>query len=110
MIGLAGRRVFLAETLAREGRLAFDRPAVGIPSPLYLGTEYREGNIMVATAVAIIHEQNFKAERELQIVGQPNGIVHINIDGVCALRVKMVSGAKLDINVEDMYRIIGVLR
>lgn len=62
---------------------------------------------MVATSVAIIHEQNFKATEQVEIIGGSDGVVRINIDGVCALRIRVMSGCKLDLDVEGIYRLVG---
>lgn len=56
---------------------------------------------MVATATQILHEQNFIAEKELELFFGEDGLVRINIDGVCALRVRVNKDCRLKIHYPD---------
>lgn len=44
---------------------------------------------MVATGSKIIHESNFEATDEVEIMVGSDRIIRINIDGHCALRVRL---------------------
>lgn len=44
---------------------------------------------MVAVAAQILHEKNFKAEQSFEIFVGADKIVRINVDGVCAIRVRL---------------------
>jgi hypothetical protein len=51
---------------------------------------------MVAVGTDILHQQDFKASHQLEVMVGSDRIVRINIDGVCALRVRLEKGCKLD--------------
>ncbi len=55
---------------------------------------------MVVIATQIVHENNFKAIEEVQISIGSDRIIRVNIDGVCALRVRAMKNAH--IVVEDL--------
>jgi len=51
---------------------------------------------MVAVASQIVHEQNFLAMHQVEIVVGSDRVVRVNIDGVCALRVRMQPACVLE--------------
>lgn len=53
---------------------------------------------MVATSVDIIHQQDFKAEKQCEVLVGADSIIRINIDGICVLRVRIEKGCELMID------------
>ena len=51
---------------------------------------------MVAVSTDIIHEQNFTADIQVKVVEGADRIIRVNIDGVCALRVRMAQGCQFE--------------
>jgi hypothetical protein len=52
---------------------------------------------MVATGVQIQHESNFQAESQVEVVVGADRIVRVNIDGRCALRIRMTKGCEFQL-------------
>jgi len=50
---------------------------------------------MVAVATDILHEQNFDATQQLEVMIGHDKIVRVNIDGICALRVRLPKDMKV---------------
>ena len=50
---------------------------------------------MVAISTDILHEQNFEASKEAECYVGADSIMRINIDGVCALRIRLKDGCSV---------------
>lgn len=62
----------------------------------------------VAVASEIIHESNFAAIHQVEIMVGADKIVRINIDGVCALRVR--ASQTCAIVIQDDFSIADIIR
>lgn len=47
------------------------------------------------------------AEKQLEIVVGSDNVVRINIDGICAMRVRIAPGAEIAIDQRDVSRVIS---
>lgn len=53
---------------------------------------------MVAVASQIKHETNFVAHEQLQISIGSDRVVRVNVDGICAIRVRMAKLCELELD------------
>lgn len=53
---------------------------------------------MVATGSEITHQQDFRAEHQIEVMIGTDKIVRVNIDGVCAIRAKAEGNCKIEIH------------
>jgi hypothetical protein len=51
---------------------------------------------MVATSVEILHQQDFAAKSQVEVMVGKDHVVRVNIDGVCALRIRMEKTCQFD--------------
>jgi len=63
---------------------------------------------MVATALQILHQQDFIAEKQFEVIVGMDNIARVNIDGICAIRVRLTSDCEIvldaDTSEESIFR------
>lgn len=59
---------------------------------------FYKGKRGVATAAEIVHETNVQAEHQLEVMIGSDRIVRINVDGVCAMRVRCLADCEIRVD------------